>query len=119
MVVPSRPGLCLSLIRVIRKCQSERAAAGVRGHNSTLIYLRMNVMEIFHYGLLASKTFFFLTKTVMMLRNCCKGILFAQAKNRHLVISACLAFTCSLTKAYIHVFRYVCVFYSVLLVLSV
>lgn len=57
MAVPSRPGLCPSLIRVIRECQSERAAAGVRGHN-TLIYLRMNVMEIFHYGLLAFHNYF-------------------------------------------------------------
>lgn len=72
----------------------EGCSWGERAQHSTLIYLRMNVMEMFHYGLLAFQNFFlYFAKTVMMLRNCYTGILFAQTENGHWVIQ-CMFSAC-------------------------
>lgn len=63
MALPSCPASCPGLIRVIRESQSERAAVGVRGHNTAhFFYLNISVMEIFHYGLAVLLNFYIFLK---------------------------------------------------------
>lgn len=72
----------------------EGCSWGERAQHSTLIYLRMNVMEIFHYSLLAFQNFFlfFFTITAIMFGNYCTGILFAHTENGHRVFQCMFCF---------------------------